>query len=179
MSTSESNTAMDSLRSVADLAVIAAVVWIVVLRHILAVPTDVEDVLSSVANLAFGGWALLQAIQAPDRTRRVRDGWIGRTLLVGFRTFKGTRAEFVARFRFGITLWGVVCLIGGVFLTGLDVMLLAFPGTRQEPELVYPLSTWTGVFFGLTLLIVGVVLLKCRHILASPRQGSAPAPDSR
>jgi hypothetical protein len=179
MARTESSTAMDALHSVATIGVIAAAVWIVVLRRIVAVPTDVEDAVNALAYLALGGWILLQAVGAPTLTRKVRDGWIGRRLIVGFRTFDGRHEHFVAKFRRGLAGWGWTCLISGSILAGLLATVLLVPGVRRGPEMQEPLSATAGVFFGLTLITIGVVYIRCRRILVTPRQAPTPDPGQK
>jgi hypothetical protein len=177
MSRTVSRIAMDALRFVAATAAITAAVWMVLLRSRVTVSTDVEDALNAVAYVVLGGWILAQAIRTPTLTRKVRDGWIGRTLIVGFSTFKGTHAEFVARFRRGLSGWGWTWLIVGPLLAGLLATLILVPGVRRDP-MQYPLSASTGVFFGLSLLTIGVVFLRSRRILESAQQRPTPGPAS-
>jgi hypothetical protein len=94
------------------------------------------------AYLALGGWGLLQAAGTPTLTRKVRDGWIGRTFIAGLRTFNGGHETFVAKFRSGV----------------------AVLGCRRGPEMQEPMSATARVFFGLTLITIGVVYPRCRRI---------------
>ena len=131
---------MNALRWVGEIAVFAAVVWLVVVRQIVAMSTDAEDAVTALANVALGGCFLVAAAGAPTLTRKVRDGWIGRTLIVGFRTFNGRHEEFVAKFRAGLVGWGSACLVFGVLLSGLLATVLLVPGVRRGPEMQHTLS---------------------------------------
>jgi hypothetical protein len=130
-------------------------------------PAHVQDALDAVAYLVVGGWVLLQAARTRVRTRQVRDGWMGNTLLIGFKPFRGTHPEFVARYRRGLLGWGWTSLILGAILAGLLTAIIFIPAIRNDP-MQYPLSAWGGVLFGSTLMVVGVIYLRCRLILNSP-----------
>ncbi|MBP1821327.1 hypothetical protein [Mycobacterium sp. OAE908] len=161
---------MKALHLVGEIGVFAAVVWLVVVRHIVAMSTDAEDAVNALACAALGGCFLLEAAGAPTLTRKVRDGWIGRTLIAGFRTFNGRHEKFVAKFRAGLVGWGSACLVCGVLSSGLLAAVLLVPGVRRGPQLQQPLSAAGGVFLGLTLITIGVVYLRCRRILATPAE---------
>jgi hypothetical protein len=168
MSRTESKTAMDGLRWLTTAAVIVATAWLIGSRRVDAMPADVQDALDAVAYVVVGGWILLQAARTRTQTRQVRDGWMGNTLLIGFKPFRGTHPEFVARYRRGLLGWGGTSLILGAILAGLTIAIIFIPAIRNDP-MQYPLSAWGGVFFGLTLVAIGVVYLRCRRILNSPR----------
>ena len=168
MSSTESSTAGRALRFVLMLPAVATVVWLVMLQRKVAVPTGVEDALNAAAYAVLTMWVLLQAAQIRTKTQKVRAGWMGNTFLVGFKSFKGTPTEFVAKYRSGLLAWGWTALILGAILAVLTAAIIFIPAIRRDP-MQYPLSAWGAVIFGLSLVIIGVINLRCRRILDSQR----------
>jgi Short repeat of unknown function (DUF308) len=90
---------------------------------------------------------LVGAVWQPIQTRRVRDGWKP-------ARFNGTHAEFAAKYgrQFRISPW-LFMLIG---------VLSAAGGLDSHRS-----DRWWRVLAGVSFLILGGVMLWCRHILNS------------
>jgi len=94
--------------------------------------------------------ALVICVWTPIETRKVRDGWMR-------KNFKGTREEFVTKYRRQLTVIGWVGLVLGAL--NLVIALIA----ASEPGVIVKLIA------GIIWLAAGGISLWSRRILDQPR----------
>jgi hypothetical protein len=118
----------------------------------------VVDALLAVFFLWCAGRTVTQAV-------RVRDGWMGSTMMLGAskKRLEDSHDEFVARYRRGLTVQGWSFVVIGV-----STLVLATAGVLDGTS-----GGFSYLLFGLPILAWGVVSLTSRRILDSPASASA------